>query len=196
MARNYAFFEELAQGKKIFLLFSYLVAYRFSPHMNNNNINYTIRSAGFEDVAEIFSLIKSYPEELIPRSISDIMENIDRFIVCVDSSGVIGTVSWQILPEIGSPKTPSVEIKSVSVRNDRRGSGIGTVLVAKAIDQIRHLHPSQIVVLTFSPIFFGKLGFREIPKEAIMHRLYMGCLNCSKYDSPFTCPETAMILEL
>ena len=29
-----------------------------------------------------------------------------------------------------------------------------------------------------------------------MHKLYMGCLNCSKYDSPFTCPEVAMALNI
>ena len=37
---------------------------------------------------------------------------------------------------------------------------------------------------------------REIPKEKLMHKIYMGCLNCSKYDSPFTCPEIAMVMEM
>ena len=52
------------------------------------------------------------------------------------------------------------------------------------------------MVLTFAPEFFRQFGFREVPKETLMHKLYMGCINCTKYDSPFTCPEVAMTLIL
>lgn len=157
---------------------------------------HTIRSAGFEDVEAIFDFIKKYPKELLPRPVSDIVQNIDRFLVCDFEGRVAGTVSWQILPEIGSPRYPSVEIKSLAVEENCRKSGIGRALVQGAIDRIKLLHPSQIIALTFSPDFFGKLGFREVPKEKLMHKIYMGCINCTKYDSPFTCPEIAMVLEL
>jgi hypothetical protein len=29
-----------------------------------------------------------------------------------------------------------------------------------------------------------------------MHKIYMGCINCTKYSNPFTCPEIAMALDL
>jgi len=29
-----------------------------------------------------------------------------------------------------------------------------------------------------------------------MHKIYTGCINCTKYDSPFTCPEVAMVLPM
>ena len=29
-----------------------------------------------------------------------------------------------------------------------------------------------------------------------MSKLYTGCINCTKYANPFTCPEKAMVLEL
>jgi hypothetical protein len=29
-----------------------------------------------------------------------------------------------------------------------------------------------------------------------MHKLYMGCINCTKHANPFTCPEIAMALDL
>jgi amino-acid N-acetyltransferase len=54
----------------------------------------------------------------------------------------------------------------------------------------------QIIALTFAPDFFRKLGFKEIPKRKLMHKIYMGCINCAKYDSPFTCPEIAMGLTM
>ena len=156
--------------------------------------SYTVRNAGFEDAEPMFKLIKSYPEELLARPISDIVENIDRFLVCEHAGQIIGTVSWQILPEIGLAKHPSVEIKSLAVKREYRSKGVGKRLVQSAIRRIRSLHPAQIIALTFSPEFFRKMGFSEVPKEGLMHKLYMGCINCTKYDSPFTCPEVAMCL--
>jgi len=155
-----------------------------------------IRPAQFEDAAPIFELVKQHPEELVPRSISDIAQNIDRFLVSEMDGKVVGTVSWHILPEIGLPKNPSVEIKSLAVKEHSRNLGIGQALVMHAIESIRHLQPSQIIALTFHPEFFRKMGFTETPKEKLMHKIYTGCINCTKSDSPFTCPETAMSLTL
>lgn len=155
-----------------------------------------VRPADFEDVKAIFDLIKAYPRELLPRSIADIVQNIDRFIVCERDGTVVGTASWQILPEIGTPRDPSVEIKSVAVAPTCRSEGIGRALMTYALDRVRQLHPMRVIVLTFTPAFFERLGFVPISKTELMHKIYMGCVNCSKYDSPFTCPEVAMSMDL
>lgn len=157
---------------------------------------FIVRNAGFTDADGIYSLIKAYPKELLPRPISDIAENIDRFIVCEKKGQIVGTVSWSILPEIGHARHPSVEIKSLSVKRSLRKHGVGRMLVEAAIDRIRILKPSQMIVLTFTPGFFAKMGFHEVPKVSLMHKLYMGCINCAKYDSPFTCPEVAMAMDV
>jgi amino-acid N-acetyltransferase len=155
---------------------------------------FNVRNAAFDDAESIFKLIKEHPDELLARPVSDIVQNTDRFLVAEIDGKVIGTISWQILPEIGVAHNPTVEIKSVAVRQKYRGLGVGQALVQAAIERIRLLAPAQIIVLTFTPEFFAKLGFREIPKATLMHKLYMGCINCTKYDSPFTCPEIAMAL--
>ena len=154
----------------------------------------TIRNAGFEDAGAIYVLIKEHPREVVPRAISDIVQNIDRFLVCEVRNRIIGTAAWQILPEIGKALNPSIEIKSVSISGHYQHKGIGSALVKAAIKRIRRFHPVQVVVLTFTPEFFRQFGFREVAKETLMHKLYMGCINCTKYDSPFTCPEVAMTL--
>lgn len=161
-----------------------------------NKKNYIIRQAEFRDAELIFELIKSYPEELLQRPISDIVQNIDRFIVCENHGNLTGAVAWQILPEIGAPRKPSVEIKSLAVKKQEHGKGLGRELVLSAIERIRELQPRQIISLTFHPDFFVKLGFKETPKEKLMHKIYAGCINCTKYHSPFTCPEIAMTLDL
>lgn len=157
---------------------------------------YAIRPAGFQDAQSIFDLIKQSPKELLPRAIGDIVQNIDRFLVCESGGRVVGCAAWQILPEIGSPHRPSVEIQSVAVKAAFRGQGIGRALVDAAIARIKPLRAAQVIVLTFSPEFFGKLGFKRTAKEKLMHKIYMGCINCTKYDDPFTCPEVAMVLTL
>jgi len=160
------------------------------------NKQYRIRNAGFEDTASIFRLIRQNPEELIPRPVSDILENIDRFIVAEAYGKVAGGVSWQILPDIGLAKNPSVEIKSLAVAATHRKKGLGKALVLAAIERILVLRPAQIMVLTFHPKFFEKFGFKIVDKRKLMHKLYTGCMNCAKYDSPFTCPEVAMTLRI
>lgn len=160
------------------------------------NFEFKIRPAGFEDARHIFELIKHYPQELLPRPIGDIVENIDRFLVAEAHGHVVGTAAWKILPEMGSPQRPSVEIQSVAVKAPYRGHGLGRALVQAAIERIRPLHAAQIIVLTFAPDFFRKLGFKPIAKQKLMHKIYAGCINCTKYDDPFTCPEVAMVLSL
>jgi len=157
---------------------------------------YIIRAAGFKDAEAIYKLIRQYPRELLARPISDIIQNMDRFLVCVHNDKVIGTVSWQILPEIGSLADPTVEIKSLAVSRKMRRQGIGKQLVIAAIEKIKQLQPLKIIALTFAPNFFKQVGFQRISKRKIMHKIYAGCIHCAKYDSPFTCPEVAMVLPL
>lgn len=160
----------------------------------NTHLATVIRHAGFEDAGAIYALIKKHPREVVPRAVSDIVQNIDRFLVGVVKGRIVGTAAWQVLPEIGRAAHPSIEIKSVTVAKGFQRAGIGTAMVKAVIRRVKAFQPAQIVVLTFSPDYFRRFGFREVPKETLMHKLYMGCINCTKYDSPFTCPEVAMTL--
>ena len=151
-----------------------------------------IRKACFSDGSGIFRRIKAHPNELVPRPISDIMLNIDRFLVAELDGDIVGTASWAVLPELDTAKNPSIEIQSVSVRDDLQKSGLGRRLIEAALARVAEFKPDQIIVLTFTPPFFAKMGFVPVSKETLMYKLYKGCMNCAKYDSPFTCPEVAM----
>ena len=153
-----------------------------------------VRPADLNDVQAIFDLIREHADNLITRSFNDIVQNIDRFYVAEQAGGIVGCAAWSLLPEIGEVTHTAVEIKSVAVRRSWRGRGTGRALVQAVIARVAPLRVAQMIVLTFAPEFFRSLGFTEIPKTQIMHKIYMGCINCTKHANPFTCPEVAMVL--
>ena len=153
-----------------------------------------VRKAKFSDAYGIFELIQEHPDELISSSISNVSQNIDRFFVYEEAGKIFGCVSWSILPEIGKPKAPTLEIKSLAVHKSYQKKGIGRALVTSAIDNIKDFKPTQIIALTFAKGFFEKLGFTEVDKATLIHKIYTGCINCTRYESPLTCPEIAMEL--
>jgi len=157
---------------------------------------HTIRSAVLKDAEQIFELIREHKEDLITRPMGDIIQNIDRFYVAEVDGQVVGCAAYQILPEIGVPERASVEIQSVAVHADYRRHHIGSQIVKHILERVRIFDPAQAIVLTFAPDFFGSLGFKRIEKTQVMHKLYMGCINCTKHANPFTCPEIAMALDL
>ena len=152
-----------------------------------------VRPATLKDAESIFALIHLNRDMLVQRSMGNVVENIDRFTVAARGGDVIGCATYQIHPEIGKGDTASVEIQSVAVRRPYRRSGIGTRLVEEVIARASATGPAEFVVLTFAPEFFKALGFSEIPKTKVMHKLYTGCMNCTRHRDPFTCPEIAMV---
>ena len=157
---------------------------------------YTLRPARLVDAEKIFALIHLHSDLLVPRSVANIVENIDRFTIALSGGTMVGCATYQILPEIGTPLHATVEIQSVAVRLPWRRLGIGRALVRHILQEIKRFGPAEALVLTFAPDFFKSLGFAEIPKSQVMHKLYRGCVNCTKHADPFTCPEMAMSIRL
>ncbi len=151
-----------------------------------------IREARLGDAFSIYSLIKSNADELIVRPIGDIIRNIDRFSVAMLDGELVSCASYTIWPEPGNFEKSMVELTSVVVKEELRGKGVGIALMRRHIERVSKFNPEMLIVLTYTPPFFKKLGFTEIPKTEIMHKIYAGCINCTKQVDPFTCPEVAM----
>jgi amino-acid N-acetyltransferase len=156
----------------------------------------TTRPATLADATPIYELIREHKDNLIVRPLSEIIMNIDRFEVCEDKGSVVACAAWKILPEVGEPSKASVEIQSVAVSESYRRRHVGTQLIEAILDRVAGFAPTQAIVLTFTPDFFRTLGFREVTKTSLMHKIYIGCINCTKFSNPFTCPEVAMALDL
>ena len=152
-----------------------------------------VRTATLKDAEKIFALINMNSDQLVPRSMGNIVENIDRFFIAETEGSIAGCAAFQIHPEIGNAEAATVEIQSVAVKSVLRKRGVGRRLVETVIERVSVFGPKEILVLTFAPEFFSRLGFAVIPKTKVMHKLYTGCINCAKHADPFTCPEIAMI---
>ena len=151
-----------------------------------------VRPATLADAEKIFALINLNRDQLVPRSLGNIVESIDRFFVAESDGEMAGCAAYTVHPEIGNAEAAAVEVVSVAVKSVVRRRGIGKALVEAVIAKVSAFSPREVVVLTFAPEFFSALGFVEIPKTQIMHKLYTGCINCTKHADPYTCPEIAM----
>ena len=151
-----------------------------------------IRAATLRDAEKIFALVSLNSDMLVPRSLGNIVESVDRFVIAEAEGEMVGCASYQIHPEIGNAEAATVEIVSVAVKSMFRKRGIGRLLVEAIVANVKRFNPREVLVLTFAPEFFRKLGFSETPKTEVMHQPYTGCIHCPKHADPFTCPEIAM----
>jgi amino-acid N-acetyltransferase len=157
---------------------------------------FSIRRATLGDAEKVFAMIRLNRDLLVPRSLGNIVENIDRFFIAESQGEMAGCAAYQIHPELGDARAATVEVQSLAVKSVFRRRGIGRALVEAVIARVAEFEPRDVVALTFTPEFFGALGFVQIPKTKMMHKLYTGCINCAKHTDPFTCPEITMMRSL
>jgi amino-acid N-acetyltransferase len=150
-----------------------------------------IRKAKVNEVREIQKMLAVHAErgDLLPRSLSELFDNLrDIFIYFDDNKPeIIGTCSMHICWE------DLAEVRSLVVRSHSQGKGIGRKLVEACIAEAASLGLHRVFVLTYKVEFFRKLGFRQVDKSTLPHKIWADCLKCVKFPD---CDETAMIFEL
>ncbi|WP_448587173.1 N-acetyltransferase [Thermocrinis sp.] len=148
-----------------------------------------LRKAVLRDAPFIYSLINTYAKEgiLLPRSLNSIYENIRDFWVYEEKGQVVGCCALHVVWE------DLAEIKSLAIRKDMRGKGIGTSLVQACLKEAKELGVKRVFALTYAVDFFEKLGFYAVPKESLPHKVWGECINCVKFPS---CDETAVQMEV
>ena len=146
----------------------------------------TIRSAKISDAEAIYSLINSYAERdrMLFRSLADIYENLQSFIVAELDGDVVGCCALQII------WSDLAEIKSLAVDEANMDKGVGKILVAAAIEQACQLGLPRIFALTLNPAFFEKLGFSVVEKDMLPMKVWSDCAACPKQQN---CDEIAVI---
>jgi amino-acid N-acetyltransferase len=148
-----------------------------------------IRKAMIADVKTIQFIINEYADQgqMLPRSLNELYENLRDFSVYEDNGGIAGVcalhISWDGL----------AEVRSLAVRKDRIGKGIGAGLVKHCLREAVDLGAGRVFVLTYQEGFFKKQGFSPVDKKELPHKIWTDCLNCVKFPN---CDETALIISL
>ncbi len=141
------------------------------------------------DAKAIQALIWEYAQrgDMLPRSLSSIYENLRDYFVYENEEGeVIGSAAIHIMWE------DLAEVRSLAVREGQMGRGIGTKLVEACISEAIVLGITRVFALTYRPDFFRRLGFREVDKSELPHKIWSDCLKCAKFPD---CDEVALVAD-
>ena len=150
-----------------------------------------IRKAIIQDIKTIHKLLSHYGEQgsLLSRPLIELYEHLRDFFVVEGSntkSPIAGAcalgICWEDL----------AEIRSLAVAQDQQGKSYGSQLVEVCLKEALSLGLKRVFILTYEPDFFSKLGFKEIEKSTLPHKIWADCIRCAKFPD---CDEIAMVIE-
>ncbi len=126
---------------------------------------------------------------ILARSSDEVATNIRSYILAKDGETLLGYCALHL------HTARLAEIRSLIVKEGFRGQNIGRMLVLEAIDEAKRLRVGEeVLVLTYSPLFFAKLGFKEIEKESIPEqKIWADCIKCPHFP---VCNEVSLVYEL
>jgi amino-acid N-acetyltransferase len=149
-----------------------------------------IRPARVQDAAAICDLIDYHAQRgrMLHRSLESVYGAVRDFHVAEDSDGrVVGcvavTVFWSDL----------AEVKSLAVAPDRHGEGVGSSLLAAAVEDARRLGVRRLFALTYEKDFFQRHGFEVIDRQTLPEKVWLECISCPKADA---CDEIAVMCRI
>jgi amino-acid N-acetyltransferase len=151
---------------------------------------FTLRKARMEDVRPIHTLLNFFAErrELLPRSLSEIYENLQQFYVVTKGKTVVGScalyITWSGL----------AEVKALAVAPEYQGKGLGKKLLKTIIQEAKKLGVETLFTLTIREGLFKKFGFKRTNKSELPHKVWTECVRCPYF--PDTCIETSLTLSL
>ena len=144
------------------------------------------RNATLPDVEQIHAIIQPYADEgtLLPRSMSELCENVRDFIVAEEDGRIAGCGALHLYG------THLAEIRSIAVSPQSKGRGVGRFLVNALMEEARRHTVSCVCLFTRIPGFFGRLGFEIARREELPDKIYKDCVHCPKLAD---CDEIAMV---
>ena len=148
------------------------------------------RLARPEDVAAISRIISGFVEQglLLPRSPEEVRAHLDRFIVLTEmvpatdgphgaaaaSERLLGCVALE------SYGRDLAEVRSLAVRPDEQGRGIGGRLLEAALRTARRRKIARVFAVTHAPALFERHGFAATVREMVPEKIDRDCKGCSK----------------
>jgi len=145
------------------------------------------RKATLHDIPEMQRMVVDQVKEgvILPRSDDEVATNIRSYILAEEEGALAGYGALHL----HSPRL--AEIRSLIVAPEYRGRSIGKGIVQTALEEAKTMGVQEVLVLTYLPEFFTKMGFREIAKESIPeHKIWADCIKCIHFPN---CNEVSLI---
>lgn len=147
----------------------------------------TYRKATLLDIPAMQVLVAPEVESgvILKRNNDEVATNIRSYQLAFEYGKLVGFCALHI------HTTTLAEVRSLIVDASVRGTGIGTGLVKRALDEAKELGLKEVLVLTYHQAFFEHLDFKEIPKESLPeHKIWADCINCKHFP---VCNEVSLI---
>jgi argininosuccinate lyase/amino-acid N-acetyltransferase len=146
----------------------------------------SVRRARMSDVDKIYQQVSFWAEkgEILPRSRDNIINSIQNFVVAEVDGDVVGCASLYIY------QTGLAEIRSIVIDESAHGQGQGQALVQYLLEFAHQMELQKIIVLTYVPDFFNKLGFALIEKNSLASNIIE-----DSEQSPHKDPEDEVAME-
>ncbi|HXS13242.1 MAG TPA: GNAT family N-acetyltransferase [Acidobacteriaceae bacterium] len=158
-----------------------------------------VHKAHLQDARNIFDLVNSFSSDgtLLRRSYAEICENVRDF-----------TVAYRTIENRENPEAPRLEedflgcgalhlygphlaeVRSIVVREDRRGLGAGDAILEALIAEADEHEVASVCLFTRIPDYFEHLGFRVAERDAMPDKIYKDCQTCPRL---YACDEVAMV---
>jgi len=127
----------------------------------------SVRRARMSDVEKVHQLVNIQADkgEILPRTLDNIIHDVQNFVVAELDGKVVGCASLYIY------QTGLAEIRSVVVEQEAQSQGQGEALVQYLLEFAHQMELEQIIVLTYIPKYFTKLGFNIIDKASLAENI-------------------------
>ena len=148
-----------------------------------------IRAARMGDIPAMAELINYHAERgrMLHRSLAYLYERVWNFSVCQMDGCVVACCALEpVWADLG-------EVKSLAVREDLRGQGIGAKLIEQSLQAGRTINIKRLFCLTREPRFFENMGFTRLEHNKLPHKVWSDCVNCPVKDD---CDEIALLLDI
>lgn len=147
--------------------------------------------AKLSDIPQMQALVVSEVRDgiILDRTEDEVATNIRSYILAKDGDKLVGYTALHIHSQ------RLAEIRSLIVDVAYRGQKVGQRMVQFTLDEAKALGVEEdVLVLTYLPQFFLKLGFKEINKEVIPeHKIWADCIKCIHFP---ICNEVALVYKL
>ncbi len=147
-----------------------------------------IRKATLRDIKAVHRLIAEQAKDghILARPMSELYGQVRDFLVWSDdeSGEIVGCGSLQVVWE------DLAEIRSLAMTSSCHGRGMGSRLAEALLQEARDMNIGKVFVLTYRVTFFERLGFTQMDKSQLPHKIWADCIRCTKFPE---CDETALV---